>query len=421
MDVARPDIARKKKRRRAVYIVLLVALAAVVTVGLAKLEPAAPGVDEDAVWMDTVKRGEMVRQVRGNGTLVPEKIQFVLGDVAGRIEDILVEPGIAVTTNTVLMILSNPDLVQAVFDAELAVKSSEAQKTQLEVNLETTKLNRQATLAKAKADYEIAEFEAKANEDLYKDGLVSELEAKRLRNRADDLKNRYDIELKGEAMSERTAEAQLAVRDADIVKMKAALAIKKDDVVKLKILAGYEGVLQQIGDSQELEIGQRVGTGTTLAKIVQPDKLKAELKIAETQVKDVVVGQSAEIDTRNGIIKGRVARIDPAVQNGTVMVEVKLEGKLPQGARPDLSVDGAIELDRLDDVLYVGRPVNGAEDSTVGVFKVNKEERTALRVPVKFGRTSVSVIEVVEGLSEGDEVILSDMSNYEEYEKVRLE
>jgi len=393
---------------------------AVITVGLAQLKPAAPTVEKSSIWMDTVKRGQMLRQVRGNGTLVPEQIQFVQADTDGRVERILVLPGAEVKHDTILLELSNPELKQAAFDAEWQLKAAEALLTKLKVQLESERLTQKAATATLKSEFEQARLEAEADAVLSKEGLVAFLNAKRTRAKADDLAARLQIEEDRLKISKESAKAQVAVQEAELKKVRALLELKQRQVAALQVRAGIEGVLQQIGDLVTLQVGQRVTPSATLAKIVQPTKLKADIKIAETQAKDVQIGQIAAIDTRNGIIPGRVVRVDPSVFNGTVTVDVKLEGPLPRGARPDLSVDGTIELERLDDVLYVGRPVQGQPESTVSVFKVINGGREAIRVAVKLGRSSVSTIEILEGLQSGDQVVLSDMSAWDNHERVKL-
>ena len=370
--------------------------------------------------MDTVKRGQMLRQVRGNGTLVPEQIQFVQADTDGRVERILILPGAEVKPDTILMELSNPELKQAAFDAEWQLRAAEAQLTKLNVQLESDRLTQKAAIATLKSDFEQAKLEAEADENLKQGGLVAILTAKRSKAKADDLGSRLEIEEERLRISVDSARAQVAAQEADLEKARALLALKGRQVEALQVRAGIPGVLQQIGDIATLQVGQRVTPSATLAKIVQPTKLKAEIKIAETQAKDILIGQVASIDTRNGIIPGKVIRVDPSVQNGTVTVDVKLEGPLPRGARPDLSVDGTIELERLDDVLYVGRPVQGQSESTIGIFKVIESGRGAVRVIVKLGRSSVSTIEVLQGLAVGDQVILSDMSAWDGHERVKL-
>ena len=420
MDIARPDQARKRRRKRLLLGFITLVAIGLVTLGLSQLKPAAPSVEKSAIWTDTVKRGQMLRQVRGNGTLVPEQIQFVQADTDGRVERILVLPGAEVKPDTILLELSNPELKQAAFDAEWQLKAAEAQSTKLKVQLQSDYLTQKAATATLQSDYEQAKLEAEADENLAKRGLVATLTAKRSRAKADDLGARLKIEEERLRISEDSAKAQIAAQQADLEKARAMLALKGRQVEGLQVRAGIAGVLQQIGDIITLQVGQRVTPSATLAKIVQPSKLKAEIKIAETQAKDILIGQVAAIDTRNGIIPGKVIRVDPSVQNGTVTVDIKLEGALPKGARPDLSVDGTIELERLDDVLYVGRPVQGQAESTVGIFKVIDSGRGAVRVSVKLGRSSVSTIEILQGLQVGDQVILSDMSAWDSHEKVRL-
>lgn len=421
MDVARPDIAKKKKRNRFMLFVFLALAIAGVTAALARLEPALPKVDSAVIWTDEVKRGEMLRQVRGNGSLVPVDIQFVQSEVSGTIEKVHVLAGAEVTPDTIILEMSNKDLEQDIFDREWAIKQQEAQQVQLEVRLESDRLNKKISLDKLKADYDYAALEADAYKKLEDDGLVAALEARRYRLKSQDFGARYSNQVASVTMDKRSADAQLAVKEADILKLRAALEIKKNQLTNLVVRAGITGVLQEVGDNRKLEVGQRIGANVTLAKIVIPGKLKAEIEIAETQVKDVTIGQIAEIDTRNGIIMGKVVRVDPAVNNGTVTVDVKLEGELPEGARPDLSVDGTIEIERLENVLYVGRPVRAVPDAEAKVFKVTEDDSIGLLVPVKWGRSSVSVIEVASGLDVGDKVILSDVSDFEEYDKIRIE
>ena len=398
-----------------------IAVVAAVTAGLTRLQPALPGVEKASLYLGSVKKGEMVRQVRGNGTLVPEQIQFVQAETDGRVERIFMQAGALVAKDTVLMELSNPELEQAAFDVEWQLKGAEAQLTKLRAQLEDDKLSLRSSVSALKAEATQAELDARVNDELTKSGLLSAVENQRSRAKADALKERVEIEEQRLKTSEQSTDAQLAVQQAEVERARALYTRKKELVAALRVRAGVDGVLRQIGDAEALEVGQRVPPGTTLAKIVEPTRLKAVLKIAETQVKDVQIGQKAEIDTRNGVIPGHVIRIDPAAQNGTVTVDVKLDGALPKGARPDLNVDGVIELERLEDVLYVERPVQGQADSTVGLFKVMDGGKTAARVPVKLGRSSVSVIEVVEGLQLGDQVILSDMSTWDGHDKVRLE
>jgi len=401
MDIARPDLARKKRRRQIIWSVAGVAAIALVTFLLSRLERAVPSVDAGALWTNPVKRGEMIRQVRGNGTLVPEQIQLVQADTGGQVVQIFVQPGAEVAADTVILRLSNPDLKQQTFDSEWAVRAAEAQLAKLTVTLESDRLLQESTLASLRTDAKQAALDARADEELGKSGLVPLITQQKSRSRADDLAARVLIEEKRLKFGADSAKSQLAVQEAEVEKLRAVRDLKRQQVVDLQVRAGIAGVLVQLGDGVPLQTGQRVAQNATLAKVVVPTKLKAEIKIAETQARDVTRGQKVDIDTRNGIVPGHVVRVDPAVQNGTVLVEVKLDGPLPKGARPDLSVDGTIELERLENVLNVGRPVDGQPESTVGLFKLIDEGRYAIRVPVKLGRSLVSTIEIIDGLKEG--------------------
>lgn len=422
MDVPiSPEIRRRRQRRRWMLGAGAIVVVALVTVGLSQLQPALPRVDKASIYLGTVHRGEMIRQVRGNGTLVPEQIQSVQAETDGRVEGIFMQPGALVTADTVLMELSNPELERAAFDAEWQLKGAEAQLTRLRAQLEVEQLSLQSSLSALKAEATEAEVDAQVNDQLAKEHLLAAVEKQRSRAKADALHERVQIEEQRLKTSGQSIDAQLAVQQAEVERARALYARKKQLLAALRVRAGVDGVLQQIGDTEALVVGQRVTPGTTLAKIVEPTRLKAVLKIAETQVRDVQIGQKAEIDTGNGIIPGHVIRIDPAAQNGTVTVDVKLDGALPKGARPDLNVDGVIELERLESVLSVVRPVQGQEESTVRLFKLIDGGKTAQRVTVKLGRSSVSVIEVLGGLQEGDQVILSDMATWDGHDTVRLE
>jgi HlyD family secretion protein len=411
---------RRKLRRGAAFATIAVALA-LVTIALSRLQPAVPSVEKAALYFGTVQRGEVVRQVRGNGSLVPEQIQFVQAETEGRIERILVEPGAVVTADAVLLELSNPELEQATFDAEWQLKGAEAQLTRLRAQLENERLALRSLITGLKADLNQAELDARVNDTLAQEKLISALDQQRSRNKAEELRQRYEIEQERLKASAQSTDAQLAVQQAEVERGRALLARKRQQVAALRVRAGVAGVLRQIGDLERLQVGQRVNPSATLAKVVEPNRLKAVLKIVETQIRDVQVGQKAEIDTRNGVVTGHVIRIDPAAQNGTVTVDVSLEGALPKGVRPDLNIDGVIELERLKSVLYVSRPVQGQTDTTVGLFKVMDNGRAAHRAPVKLGRGSVSVVEIIEGLAVGDQVILSDMSRWDSYERLRLQ
>lgn len=420
MDIPRPDRARALRRRRWLMTALSVAALAVVTLVVSRLEPAAPSVDRASVYIDTVKRGEMLLQVRGPGSLVPERIQYVQAETDGRVERILIQPGAEVQPETILLELSNPELKQSAFDAEWAVKAADAQLERLRASLESDRLSQLAQLATLKAEFAQAELEAEADETLAKDGLVPAILCKKSRSRADDLRSQVEIEEKRLDFLGNSASAQLAVQQAEVEKLRALLALKQRQVANLQVRAGIAGVLQQTGEKEPLQVGQRVSPGATLAKVVEPTQLRADVRIPETQARDVMRGQAAFIDTRNGVVRGEVQRIDPAVQNGTVLIEVHLDGPLPKGARPDLSVEGTIELARLENVVYVGKPVQAQEDGTVGLFKLVPDQHEAVRVSVQVGHSSVGAIEVRSGLDPGDQIILSDMSQWDAHHRVRL-
>lgn len=416
MDIVRKNVGRNRKIRNLIYSLLGIIAIVSITVGLSRLKPAAPTVDRAAIWIDKVKQGSMLRQVRGLGTLVPESIRFIPATTQGRVEKILVRPGAEVTKDTILMVLSNLELEQAVQDVDLQLKGAEAEYANLRVKLESQKLDQRAVAASVQADYSQAKLQAEANEELYKKGLLSELQYKLAKSKAEELLTRRDIEEQRIAISSESTKAQLTVQQAKIDQLQALYQLRRNLLSSLNVRAGSDGVLQQLS----VEVGQQVTLGTNLARVADPSHLKAELKIAETQAKDVLVGQNANIDTRNGVITGRVSRIDPSVLQGTVTVDVLLTGELPKGARPDLSVDGTIELENLTNILYVGRPVHGQSNSTIGIFKLDSTGKEAFRVTVKLGRSSVNTIEVLEGLSVNDQVILSDMSAWDVYNRIRI-
>jgi HlyD family secretion protein len=416
MDIPRPFAARKRYIRRALYLIVAIAAVTLITLGVSRLKPAAPSVDRATVWPDTVKRGPMLRQVHGLGTLVPEDIRWIPATTQGRVERILVKPGALVNPDTILLELSNPELQRDLLDAEMQVKGAEADYTSLRVRLEKDLLDQQANAATVQANYSQAKLEAQVNEDLAKQGLIADLPLKVSKVRAEELATRNEIERKRLAINAEAVKAQLAAQQARVEQYRGLYRLKRSQVEALRVRAGTIGVLALMN----AERGQQVTPGEKLARVADPSRLKAELKIAETQAKDIQIGQRASIDTRNGIAPGHVVRTDPAVQNGTVTVDVTLDGPLPQGARPDLSVDGPIELERLDNVLYVGRPAFGQEKSVISLFKLEEGGNSAVRVQVKVGRTSVNFIEIVDGLKAGDQVILSDMSAWDGFDKVRL-
>jgi HlyD family secretion protein len=418
MDVPRKDARKKKIIRRTLVILLLLAAIPAITVGLSRLKPAAPGVEMSTLWPDTVKRGPMLREVRGLGTLVPEDTMLIPATTDGRVQRILVYPGTPVKADTTVMILTSQELETATLDAEFALKAAEADYANLKVTLEKTKIDLQANAAQVGADYNTAKLQADRDSELAKEGLSSSLDARISAVKAQQLGERYDLEQRRISINTAAEEAQLAAQKVKLEQLRAEYNLKKSQLEQLTVKAGFDGMLQQL--STPVEVGQKVTAGTPLGKVAQPSKLKAELKIAETQVKDIVIGQPAVIDTRNGLIDGRVKRIDPSVLNGTVTVDVALKGPLPAAARPDLSVDGTIQLERLDNVVFVGRPVFGQQDATVQLFKVEAEGKFANKVKVTFGKASVNTIEVKDGLQVGDKVILSDMSTYDSYDRIRL-
>jgi multidrug efflux pump subunit AcrA (membrane-fusion protein) len=420
MDIVRDESVKKKRRLKRVLLLagLVVALAGG-TLAVSKLKPAAPGVDSGTVWPGTVLRGSMLRQVHGIGTLVPipADIRLIPAETDVRVERILALPGTQVKADTVIMELSNPQVEQEAMDSDLQVKSALAdyQNTKVKVNSDLQTLR--AGAATVGADYANAKRDAKANRELMKIGVISDTVLQTSLEKEREMATRYQIEQ--DRIKDNTAaiSTQLAVQQANIEQKQAMAQLKHKHLDSLKVRAGINGVLQEV----PVQVGQRAVQGTILAKVVDPDHLKAELKIPETTVKDVTIGQTAEVDTHNGIIKGIVIRRDPSVLNGTVAVDIQLEGTLPKGSVPDLSVDGTITLERLDNVLYVGRPAFGQEKSTVTMFKIEPDGKTAIRVPVELGRMSVSTVEIIRGLKENDKVILSDMSRYDNIDRIRLE
>lgn len=392
-------------------------MVALVSMGLSRLKPAAPGVDRATVWVDTVKRGPMLRQVRGLGTLVPTDIRWIPAVTEGRVDRIEVLPGTAVKQDTVLLDLSNPQLQQEALDAEWKLKAAEADYTNLQVQLESQVLSQKSEVARADSEYNQAHMQAQTDTELNKLGVISDLSLKVSNTRSEELGTRAKIEEQRLENSSKVLRAQLVAKAAEVEEFRALASLKHSQLDGLRVRAGTLGVLQE----QVLKVGQWVTPGTTLAKVVQPERLKAELRVAETQAKDIQLGQPASIDTHNGVATGHVMRIDPSVVNGTVTVDVALDGTLPQGARPDLSVDGTIDLERIADVLYVGRPAFGQEKSTVGMFKLEPDNKNAVRAQVQIGRSSVNTVEIVKGLQEGDQVILSDMSRWDSYDRIRLE
>lgn len=418
MDISRPDIRKRKLRRN-----LLLTLGALVGLALAayfvlRLKPAIPTVDS-AVWTDTVKRGPLLRQVRGPGSLVPreDRIRLVPAETEATVVRIRVLPGAHVEPDTIVMDLVDPELQQQLLDAQLQLQAAKADYKNTQAKLQSDLMTQRAGAATVGADQKQAQLQAQTDKSLYDLGVISGLSYSASKGKADELNQRNDLEHQRLDLNQKTIVTQLAVQQAKVQQAEAILSLKQKEQEALSVRAGIAGVLVDLPH----QVGEHVAIGTTLAKVVQTDQLKAALKIAETQARDIQIGQPTEIDTHNGIINGKVTRIDPAVQNGTVTVDVELIGALPQGARPDLSVDGTIDLDRMTDVLYVGRPAFGNENSTISLFRLSPDGKTATRVPVKVGRASVNSIQVIEGLKVGDTVILSDMSRWDSVDQVRLQ
>lgn len=417
MDIERPDLKKKRQKRRILYGALVVVALLVVTYGISSLEPAAMSVSRQSIWPGKVERGTMIRQVRGPGTLVPKQIRWITTSVEGRVEARLLEPGVQVEPGSVILELINPQLEQQLEDARLALGAAEARLADLRVQLESDLLNQQAQAAAIESDYQESRLEVEANEELSKDGLIPEIDLKRSRIREQQLERRVGIEGQRIEKARESILSQISAERAQLAQARALYALRQEQAASLQVRAGISGVLQEV----PVEVGERVQPGTVLARVAEPSKLKAELRIAETQAKDIEIGLPARIDTRNGVVAGHVSRVDPAVREGTVLVDVELDEALPPGARPDLSVDGTIQIEKLEDVLYVGRPTYGQANSQVELFKLVEDGEMAIRVPVRLGRASVDTIEVVEGLEEGDEVILSDTSQFDEVDRIRLE
>lgn len=417
MDVARdPDIVRRKRMRRIAYAIAALLLVAAVSVALARMEPAAPAVDRATLLLDTVKRGPFVRQVRGLGTLVPEDTRWLPATTEGRVERILLRPGAAVRADSVILELSNPQVEQEALNARLALQSAEAALENLRVQLQNDLLTQQSQVASIEADYKQAQMDAETNDALATQGLISPLIQKQSELKATTLRTRFDIETKRFDMASQSIGSRTRVQQAAVDQARAVSDLQQRRLADLKVRPGFSGVLQQV----PVEVGQQVAPGQNLARVADPGHLKAELKIAETQAKDVDLGQLAYVDTRNGIIAGRVSRKDPAAVNGTVTVDVSLTEALPRGAVPDLGVDGTIELERVASALQIGRPAFGQEQSTIALFKVVDAAGNARRVQVRVGRSSVNAFEILSGLNEGDRVVLSDMSAWDAVDRVRL-
>lgn len=413
MDIKRD---KPKSRKKYFYIGGGIALLVAVTVALGRLEPAAPSVERATLWIDSVARGTMVRQVRAPGTLVPEQMRYIPAIAGGRIETIHVRPGTAVMAGTVLLEMSNPEVELQALTAMQQLTAAEGSLASLRTSLETQKLNQQGVVAQIRSQYNEAKRTAQVTEVLDKQGLSSVNEAGRARDNVAELEERLKIEQDRLRVIAGSIDEQIALQKSQVERLRSIVRSQQARVASMRVTSGADGVLQEL----PFEPGQWVNPGTIIGRVAQPGKLKAVLRVPETQARDIVLGQKTSIDTRNGIVAGRVIRVDPAVQNGTVQVEVALEGELPRGARADLSVDGTIEIERLENVLYVGRPAYGQAESTVGIFKLDPDNTTARRVNVKLGRSSVNTIEVVQGLDVGDKVIISDMSQWDNQDRIRL-
>jgi HlyD family secretion protein len=418
MDIARPEFKQQKRRRQIIGLAIGIVCLGAVTIGVSRLKPAAPEVERSTVWTDTVKRGSMLRQVRGLGSLIPsqEFTRQIPAETEATVVRIHMLPGSQVKADTILLEMSNPQAEQAALDAKLQLKAAEAEYQSMRVKLQSDLMNQKAGAATVTADYSQAKLQSDTDKALYDLGVISGLAYKNSKNKSDELTTRHNIEGERLDINQKAIESQMAEQQAKVDQIRALASLKQKQLDALRVRAGIEGVLVDL----PLQVGQHVLPGTMLAKIVQPNHLIAELKVAETQARDVQIGQPAMIDTHNGTVEGSVMRVDPAVQNGTVTVDVKLTGELPKGARPDLSVDGTIDLERLENVIYVGRPAFGQENSTISLFKLDADSKGAVRVPVKVGRASVNSIQVLEGLHEGDTVILSDMSRSDNTDRIRL-
>ncbi len=417
MDIQRPDQSRKRRIQRIVWATLAVAALGLISFLISRLKPAAPSVERETVWVDTVQRGPMLRQVRGPGTLVPVDIRWLSASQDGRVERIPALPGVTVTPDTILLELSNPELEQGLRDAEAQLTGATADFEGLRARLEGDVLSQRSQAAAADSQAQEAKLTAEANQQLAKDGLIPDLTLRLSRLRADQLGRQFGIESERVTKSTQSAAAQLSAQRARVEQAQTLVELRRRQVDGLRVRAGISGILQEL----PVQVGQRVTPGVNLARVARPEQLKAELRIPETQAKDIVLGQTASIDTRNGIVSGRVERIAPSVQEGTVTVDVALTAELPKGARPDLSVDGTIEIERLPDVLFVGRPAYCQPNSKCEMFKLVEAGKAAIKIPVELGRTSVNTIELVGGLQVGDQVILSDTSAWDSVDRIKLD
>lgn len=416
MDIPRTGEAQKRRLRRNILIVAGIAVISLVTFGLSRLEPAAPAVQKDTLYIDTVKRGPMMRSVRGPGILVPEEVRQISAPVEARVERIPALPGVTVTADTVLLEMSDPQIEQNAMEAESQLQAARADYENLKAQLDSQILSQQAQVTSAQSESNQAKMQAEADTKLNKDGLLPDIKQKLSQMKSEQLGKQATIEVARYEQNKRSAAAQLASQRAKVEQARALVELRQRQRDELKVRAGIPGVLQEL----PVQVGQRVTPGTLLARVARPEKLKAQLQIPEVLAKDVKVGMQASIDTRNGVVPGHVLRIAPSSQDGTVIMDVAFDGPLPDGARPNLSVDGTIELERLENVLFVGRPSFGQPNSKVELFKLTDGGKTAVRVPVELGRMSVSTVEIVKGLQPGDQVVLSDTSAQDGYNKIRL-
>jgi len=416
LDIARPDVKRSKQIRRIAYGVAGLLAIVLITGALHTLKPAAPSVEKATIWTDTVKRGSMLREVRGLGTLVPETIRLIPAITDGRVEQRFLLPGVQVKADTVILKMSNPDLQRAALDAEYQLKGGEAELNNVKAQLQNQLMDKTAAAAGVRSEYHQAKIQADTNAELFKLGLIADVVLETSQVKSEELAKQNEIAEQQVKSFDASISSQIAVEQAKVNGLRAMSQLKDSQVADLDIRPGIDGVLQEL----DVEVGQNVTQGTVLARVAQPSHLKAQLKIAETQAKDILIGQKASIDTHNGVIPGHVTRIDPAVVNGTVTVDCALDGPLPSGARPDLSVEGTVEIERMSDVLYVGRPVHGEPDSTISLFKVSQDGSEANRVQVALGKTSVNTVEIKKGLQISDTVILSDMSQNDNVDRIQL-
>lgn len=416
MDIARPELKIKKRRRLLILVGVAALAVAGIGIGLARLGPALPSVERNHVLIGTVERGELLREVRGPGTLVPKEIRWIAAETAARVERIVVKPGAAVQADTVIIELGNPEVETQLLAAQTAVIAAESDLAAKQTDLQSKLLDEKSALASANAEYASSRMQAEAEKPLAQKGIIPGVQYRRTLITLEQLKSRVDIEEQRVAAFQRNIAAQIAAEKARLGQLVNTRELRQRQADALHVRAGITGILQQV----PVEEGQQVAAGANLARVARPGDLMAELRIAETQAKDVALGQAVRVDTRNGIVAGRVLRVDPAVQNGSVQVDVELTGELPPGARPDLSVDGTIEIQRLPDVLHVGRPAFGQPDSDLRLFRVDAGGDTATRVPVRLGKASVNQIEILQGLDAGQRVILSDTSAWDQYDRIRL-